>query len=125
MASWAGRVPDVYNGSSVEPMARQWLAEGSMEGAARYIYFNGWNFYRDPRAMNDGVHEGKVPVCHGCEAKGKVLDATFHEVAPGTDVLSVLDWENWGLMVQFSCACSDPNARGYTFLSKTDRMQTD
>lgn len=69
----------------------------------------GWQFYRDPATMW-AVHEKQVPVCSNpsCQSKGAILDQHMNMIELGSDIMSLKDWQNWGLFVVFSCSCSKP-----------------
>jgi hypothetical protein len=79
----------------------------------------GWNFFRDPRTL-DAIARASTPVCHCCSGKGRILSATFTQLVPGTDVLTVEDYDMWGPSVMFSCQCS---LNGYSFLQGEDSME--
>jgi hypothetical protein len=79
----------------------------------------GWNFFRDPRTL-DAIARSSTPVCHCCSGKGRILSATFTQLLPGTDVLTVEDYDMWGPSVMFSCKCS---LNGYSFLQGGDSME--
>lgn len=89
-------------------------------GAAANLVANGWNFFRDPRAL-DAIAGCRVPVCNGCAKKGNILDATFEPIPVGADVLTVDDWDVWGVSIVFKCWCC--KEAGYSFMeAANDKM---
>ncbi|KAM0712127.1 hypothetical protein Q7P37_011221 [Cladosporium fusiforme] len=82
-------------------------------GVAASLIARGWNFFRDPRAL-DAIARCQVPTCNGCAKKGEILSATFERVTLGTDVLTVDDWDVWGVSVLFGCHCC--RDVGYSFV---------
>lgn len=105
---------------NVERLFQCWINDNAFWQAAATIH-KGWNYFRDPRVM-DAIARSAKPVCHCCSRQGHIFSATFCELFPGTDVLTVEDYEQWGPMVAFSCGCS---VKGYTFIQAEDERQMD
>lgn len=101
--------------AALERLFQFWINDSSFVMAARFVR-EGWNFFRDPRVL-DAIARSSQPVCHCCEKKGHILSATFTELVPGTDVLTVEDYDLWGPSVMFSCKCS---VNGYSFMRAED-----
>jgi hypothetical protein len=101
--------------SALERLFQFWINDSSWSLMASFVR-KGWNFFRDPRVL-DAIARSSTPVCHGCGGKGHIMSATFMELFPGTDVLTVEDYDMWGPSVMFNCQCS---LQGYSFLQDED-----
>jgi hypothetical protein len=101
--------------AALERLFQFWINDDSLGIAAAFVR-KGWNFFRDPRVL-DAIARSSTPVCHGCASKGHIMSATFTELMPGTDVLTVEDYDMWGPSVLFKCQCS---LEGYSFLQDED-----
>lgn len=112
--------PDVQRTEALERLVQFWINDNSFWNAAAMIK-KGWNYFRDPRVL-DAIARNSKPVCHCCSAAGHIFSATFTELFPGTDVLTVEDYDMWGPMVGFRCQCS---VNGYSFLQGVDDGRMD
>lgn len=101
--------------AALERLFQFWINDNAFGKAAEFVR-KGWNFFRDPRVL-DAIARSSAPVCHCCKNKGHILSATFTELVPGTDVLTVEDYDLWGPSVMFSCQCS---LDGYSFMRAED-----
>ena len=110
--------PNVQKTEALERLCQFWINDNSFSMAAAFVR-KGWNFFRDPRTL-DAIARSSTPVCHCCSGKGRILSATFTQLLPGTDVLTVEDYDMWGPSVMFSCQCS---LNGYSFLQGEDSME--
>ena len=111
--------PNVQRTEALERLCQFWINDNSFSLAAAFVR-KGWNFFRDPRTL-DAITRSSTPVCHCCSGKGRILSATFTQLMPGTDVLTVEDYDMWGPSVMFSCQCS---LNGYSFLQgNEDNME--
>jgi hypothetical protein len=110
--------PNVQKTEALERLCQFWINDNSFSMAAAFVR-KGWNFFRDPRTL-DAIARASTPVCHCCFGKGRILSATFTQLVPGTDVLTVEDYDIWGPSVMFSCQCS---LNGYSFLQGEDSME--
>jgi len=110
--------PNVHKTDALERLCQFWINDNSFGMAAAFVR-KGWNFFRDPRTL-DAIARSSTPVCHCCSSKGRILSATFTQLMPGTDVLSVEDYDLWGPSVMFSCKCS---LNGYSFFQSGDSME--
>jgi cellular nucleic acid-binding protein len=106
---------NVAKTAALERLFQFWINDSSWSLMASFVR-KGWNFFRDPRVL-DAIARSSTPVCHGCGGKGHIMSATFMELFPGTDVLTVEDYDMWGPSVMFSCQCS---LEGYSFLQDED-----
>jgi cellular nucleic acid-binding protein len=107
--------PHVAKTAALERLFQFWINDSSWSLMASFVR-KGWNFFRDPRVL-DAIARCSTPVCHGCGGKGHVMSATFRELFPGTDVLTVEDYDLWGPSVMFRCRCC---LEGYSFLQDED-----
>ena len=110
--------PHMQKTEALERLCQFWINDNSFSMAAAFVR-KGWNFFRDPRTL-DAIARSSTPVCHCCSGKGRILSATFTQLLPGTDVLTVEDYDMWGPSVMFSCQCS---LNGYSFLQGEDSME--
>lgn len=110
--------PHMQKTDALERLCQFWINDNSFSMAAAFVR-KGWNFFRDPRTL-DAIARSSTPVCHCCSGKGRILSATFTQLLPGTDVLTVEDYDMWGPSVMFSCQCS---LNGYSFLQGEDSME--
>lgn len=111
---------NVQRTEALERLVQFWINDNSFWNAAAMIK-KGWNYFRDPRVL-DAIARSSKPVCHCCSAAGHIFSATFTEMFPGTDVLTVEDYDMWGPMVGFRCQCS---VNGYSFLQGEDEGKMD
>ncbi|GAB7328261.1 hypothetical protein MBLNU13_g00272t1 [Cladosporium sp. NU13] len=110
--------PNVQTTEALGRLCQFWINDNSFSMAAAFVR-KGWNFFRDPRTL-DAIARSSTPICHCCSGKGRILSATFTQLLPGTDVLTVEDYDMWGPSVMFSCQCS---LSGYSFLQGEDSME--
>jgi hypothetical protein len=72
----------------------------------------GYQFFRDPRAM-EAIHKKEKPCCFQCGSIGTFLDEKMCGVGD-RDILTLEDKERWGIFVMFGCRCSND---GYSYRS--------
>lgn len=110
---------DIVAGLSQDQMAllNELVRDMSLIDAAVLIH-KGWNFIRDPRAL-ENVARCNVPVCRACQIEGDVVNGAFLPVERGADVCKLVEGSDWGVSVRFACGCCRD---GYSWLTGNDRM---